>query len=921
LTNTQNGLVSTDATGNIYLGGITTDTAGITTSGAYQQHSNGNGNYLAKFSSKGNLLWATYYGGITKGQGMTHILALCTDPSGNTYLTGQTQQDTGLATKGAYQSLPARYYSAFIAKFTTTGKLAYGSYFAGNIGAERGSAITYDKQGNVLFTGSAGDSGIATSGAYQTQLFDQSDAYIASFWPDNCTFNLYFNGNTQTCYNSAENYIANKHSGISYKWKALGGTILSGNNTDSVRVKWTVAGHDSLWVIESNGHCKDSFVNEIIVHPPMANGGPDQRICLKDTAVIGSSPAAGTVYSWSSIPAGFVSGASQIKVSPDTTTSYILVETDTVSDCSLSDTVTVKVNPLPAIKGIESTVCSGDSILIGNAKIPGLLYSWTSKPSGYTSSAAQSYVLPPVKTVYYLTATDSLTGCTKTDSFLVNVNSLPPANAGNNKTICSEEPASIGTPGTSGYSYLWSSNPAGFNDTVSDVIVKPLSTTTYYLSVTNISTGCVNTDSVVVTVKPAPHALFGFARKEICLKDTLNLVDSSSNADTYLWQFGDGDTSSSNKPMHRYAKGGSYTLWLKVTNSNGCTDSISHTVVIDSSCVWPGDANYDKKADIFDALAVGIAYSNTGPVRSNASSKWVAQPCNDWTKNFKSGANFKHADCNGDGKVDSLDLKPIIRNYGDTHAKTDGNGSGNPNDPSLYLSSTVDSIATGDTMQVLINLGTSAKKVSNVYGIAFSISYDNTAVDTAKPVLPDFSDCWLGTPGKDLITLVHNNPKTGQIDIALSRTDHNDVSGYGHIGNVGIIIPDNVAGKMHFHKKFKFSIDNIKTISADEKPVSLNTQDDSVIIYQEQNSISNDPHKEDQLLIYPNPTSGQLYISSRTGLISQIQVVDITGRILLTERTADAPQYTLNTQRLSPGIYYINVLTTKGMVHARFIKE
>ena len=58
--------ISTDKLGNVFITGQTYSPEGVATSGAYQTFisSNlGDDAFLAKFTSSGNLLWATYFGG------------------------------------------------------------------------------------------------------------------------------------------------------------------------------------------------------------------------------------------------------------------------------------------------------------------------------------------------------------------------------------------------------------------------------------------------------------------------------------------------------------------------------------------------------------------------------------------------------------------------------------------------------------------------------------------------------------------------------------------------------------------------------------------------------------------------------------------------------------------------------------------
>ena len=42
---------------------------------------------------------------------------------------------------------------------------------------------------------------------------------------------------------------------------------------------------------------------------------------------------------------------------------------------------------------------------------------------------------------------------------------------------------------------------------------------------------------------------------------------------TYAWDFGDGNTSNQQYPVHTYSQVGNYAICLSITDANGCTDT------------------------------------------------------------------------------------------------------------------------------------------------------------------------------------------------------------------------------------------------------------------------------------------------------------------------------------------------------------
>ena len=66
----------------------------------------------------------------------------------------------------------------------------------------------------------------------------------------------------------------------------------------------------------------------------------------------------------------------------------------------------------------------------------------------------------------------------------------------------------------------------------------------------------------------------------ICIPDPVNFVNNSLNANSFLWLFGDGNSSNLEQPSHFYAQPGTYTVTLISTDTLGCYESDSSTVQI-----------------------------------------------------------------------------------------------------------------------------------------------------------------------------------------------------------------------------------------------------------------------------------------------------------------------------------------------------
>lgn len=92
------------------------------------------------------------------------------------------------------------------------------------------------------------------------------------------------------------------------------------------------------------------------------------------------------------------------------------------------------------------------------------------------------------------------------------------------------------------------------------------------------STGCASlTYSTQVTVFPAPVANFNLP--VACLPagtaqfNDLSTVAAGNTINSWSWNFGDAGTSIIQNPLHTYTTAGPFSVSLKVTTNNGCTDT------------------------------------------------------------------------------------------------------------------------------------------------------------------------------------------------------------------------------------------------------------------------------------------------------------------------------------------------------------
>lgn len=130
------------------------------------------------------------------------------------------------------------------------------------------------------------------------------------------------------------------------------------------------------------------------------------------------------------------------------------------------------------------------------------------------------------------------------------------------------------TGGTNPYSYAW-------NGVVGNLDATDLTNNNYSLVVTD-DNGC--TDSygpISISNSGAPNADFDFSGNPLPLGETLVATNNSSNgAVSFLWDLGDGSTSTNINPSITYNAEGSYTICLIAYTATSCSDTTCKTVEI-----------------------------------------------------------------------------------------------------------------------------------------------------------------------------------------------------------------------------------------------------------------------------------------------------------------------------------------------------
>ena len=279
------------------------------------------------------------------------------------------------------------------------------------------------------------------------------------------------------------------------------------------------------------------------------------------------------------------------------------------SDTTLVQSINVSPNGNPVVS-VTPTVANhcinaSASLLVGSGA---QFYSWA-PANGLSSTTADSvYASPTNSTTYILTGYDSF-GCRDTATVRVTNRQIPTVSVNLlTATICDGDSlvlnaSSSGVPLNTTVTYTWMPGLL----TGSSITVAPGTSTDYIVTgVTNF--GCssdISVDTSVVIVNQLTHANFSYSILNLMAAFT----NSSMNATSYLWNFGNGDTSILSSPNYSYTAIGTYPITLIATGLCN-SDTISDTLHI----ITDGLINLaEKEVQVFPNPSrdfIKVEYSN-----------------------------------------------------------------------------------------------------------------------------------------------------------------------------------------------------------------------------------------------------------------------------------------------------------------------
>ena len=249
-------------------------------------------------------------------------------------------------------------------------------------------------------------------------------------------------------------------------------------------------------------------------------------------------------------------GATTPTINVNTAGTYSIRVSD--NSCTAYDTIVVGNAPTPTpVLPDSAAICDGNAISLDAAN-NGASYQWNDGSTNQTLEVSTAGL-------YTVNITNAY-NCAILDSTFVTINTAPEVDLGNDTIICIGAALLLNAQ-NNGAQYQWSTGAQSQSITVSQA-------GTYIVTVTN-GLLCTTSDTIEVSAFDAATTNgFDFTPRFEIEPGRVDFEPVDPMFVTgYHWDFGDGNTSSSQNPSNVYANSGNYLVTLTVTNECGSKDT------------------------------------------------------------------------------------------------------------------------------------------------------------------------------------------------------------------------------------------------------------------------------------------------------------------------------------------------------------
>ena len=346
---------------------------------------------------------------------------------------------------------------------------------------------------------------------------------------------------------------------------------------------------DVTLTVMSPGGCRDSYTSSVMLYPEIDASftASADTICSGGSLTFLSAPGANK-YFWDygdgqsgySLKESTVHLFSNLTTLPVTRT--VTLTTTSFYNCVDERTFNIVVMPLPlplftALPTTQIYNPGGNPVTFTDQTNAGT-WAWLWKFGDGTTSSVQNPVHNYTNVGdFNVTLIVGNSICEDSIKHYVYVRPIPPvASFDSIPSGCSPWLISINNtslnadaPGTT---FFWTFGD-GSTSTAKNPTYTYFNAGIYRVELTVTGPGGVSTTSRIVSAYPSPLASLKVAPDYVFVNDeAVRCFNLSQGADSYMWDFGDGETSNLKEPFHKYMVEGVYDITLWAYSVNGCSD-------------------------------------------------------------------------------------------------------------------------------------------------------------------------------------------------------------------------------------------------------------------------------------------------------------------------------------------------------------
>lgn len=318
----------------------------------------------------------------------------------------------------------------------------------------------------------------------------------------------------------------------------------------------------------------------IVVTFPTIPAPTFNGICVNESMTWNADMGPGFTYLWST-------GETTPSINISTAGIYSVEVTDAFACSKNSGDYLFNIDNYSqtAYLGNDTTLCSGNLIALQVGGFETISYVW---PDG---SVGSSYAVDT--TGNYFLESENFNGCVAQDTIHITISGTAPAANYSFNNVCHQTAADftdLSVPAGADPIANWSWDMGDGNvltsQNPSHVYASPGSYQVELYVESAGGCGAYQYDTIVIYANPVAAYSYTGHCAEYSIQFTDESVDGDAAITDYLWNFdmpwtGAYNTSLISVPNRIFDAAGSYDVFFKVTDGNGCVDSLTQTIVID----------------------------------------------------------------------------------------------------------------------------------------------------------------------------------------------------------------------------------------------------------------------------------------------------------------------------------------------------